>query len=1167
MTEKVKILDDRTHVLTRPNTYIGSVAVETTEAYLKTQEGIVLKSVDDYCEGLIHIIKEVFDNAADNNNRKYKTPQSYIKVEMDEKSVKVTNDGKPIPIVKIEIEVPGHGKKKMYRSEALFDYYRSGTNFDSDEKCICKDTRNPKCPACQTTDNIGMNGIGSKAALTFSKYAKIHHADPDEAKQLTMEFFDNHDTLEKDGTRKNPVVVKAYNKGKSFTEFYFEPDFKRFGFKKFTENHMAIVHAMCINLAYVTGLQVTFNSEKYKIKNLKDLAVMYFGKRDSLEFKTANGDQVLCMAQTLDEMEEFGSRQLSFVNNSCTRNGGIHVRYNENVVGKVFSEWYGNDLKPNDAKKFWIYVVVYNIKAKLNFIGQTKAELKGPTNIKKITPEKKDFNKVKNWDLFSQIQMMLDGKTTRAANKNIKTGASSEYIGGLGKKGIDANNAGHKNLDVKRGTTLYLAEGLSAMSFLTDSIDVENNGVLALKGKVPNVHRNKKYLMNDEYQYIRKTLGLKMGCKYETQKEIDTLRYGQVIIATDMDEDGYHICALLNVFFWSQHPGLLSKKSGPYVKSLVTPMLKTTYGKEVMRFYMEEEYKLWYASLDDKQKKKVGVISYFKGLGGNSPEDDGDYVFRTNFTTNSYSFDTEKDVRLIDVCFSDKDKEEKKKIALKSVYNPEFVREIKYGTKPFTDFIKNDFVETMAEQNDRSIPCVYDGFKDSQKDIMFTAMTKLHSTAFKTKQFATTVAQHTCYEHGEDNLPPTITGMCQDIIGTNNIAFFKRHGSFGNRFTAGTSHGASAERYTYISEEPLMKAIFIKDDLPILPYVDRNGHKDVTPEYLLPIIPMFLTNHNESIGNGWSTSCPSYNPVDLVEWVRTWIANSFQDKKHKYKELVPWYRGYDGTVEKYENGWIFRGVIEQVDENTWFIKEIPVGVWGVQLKSALESIADDGLIEKPVLEITHNRITATVKRKKNKVVDLVKELQKGKSDKIAGKDKGYPVVMYNKFAMTNVTFIHDDGPRKADNVEDHLEEYCRRRYKGYVDRRKHILAEILTQIEIKENRMRYITEINAGEIVLKKIADKAELEGILADKGYALIKESYDYLTDLSTMSLLKKNIAKFAKEIEDLKIQYEKLKATKAWQLWLDELNVFDSEYEKYLARNPVHRLKEKSKKKLSDK
>ena len=1163
MSEKVQILDDRTHVLTRPNTYIGSISTDTAEVYMNVDGEIRLSTVEDYNEGLLHIIKEVLDNACDNNNRTWSKPQSYIKVSMDNKSVTVVNDGKPIAVEEIDIDVPGQGKKTMYRTESIFDYFKSGTNFDNDEKCICKgNKRNPKCLQCQALGNAGMNGIGSKAALVFSKYAKIHHADPDSGKQLTLEFFDNHDTFKKDKNgkpigRKNPPVVKSYKAKSSFTSFYFEPDFPRFGLKKFSKNHIAIVHAMCINISYITGLKVEFNDTSYKIKSLKDLATMYFGKRDTLEFTTENGDQVLCMAQTLSEMEEFGSRQLSFVNNTCTRNGGIHVRYNENIIGKVFSEWYGNELKPVDAKKFWIYVVVYNIKAKLTFTGQTKAELKGPTNIKKIDVDKKDFNKVKNWNLYTDIQIMLDGKTQRAANKGPKRGLAKGYLGGMGKKVVDANKAGDDDLSVRKSCTLYLSEGQSAMGFLTDSVDVDTNGCLALKGKVPNVYKNKKYLMNEEYNNIRLLLGLKMGCTYEKEEDIDTLRYGQVIIATDMDADGYHICALLNVFFWVQHPGLLVDRPGvgPFVKSLVTPVLKTLVGKTVHRFYTEEEYEQWYNELSDTQKSSADKNKkYFKGLGGNEPQEDGEYVFGSNFTTNTYTFAKQKDVNMIQTFFGGKDTDDKKAVILSTGYNPEYERVIQYGLKPFNKFICNDFMQTVLEHIRRAIPTVYDGLKESQKDIMYTAMMKMtDGKEIKTKQFATTVAQYTCYLHGEDNLPPTITGMTQDIIGTNNITYFKGKGSFGNRFTDGTNHGASAERYTYIKWQPLMSVIFNKADLPILEFEDRGGEKNITPKYLLPIIPTFLTSETHGMGNGWSIDSPAYNPLDLVEWVQTWIANNFRGESREYVDLVPWYRGYEGITEKTDSGWIFKAVIEE-DGNTYHIKEIPVGVWGMQLKLALEAIADDGLIEKPVLKITHNNISATIKCKKNKTVDLESRLSKGASEKVAGKNKGYPIVFYNKFSMNNITFLHENGPFKTNDITLHLDEYCRRRYKGYCDRKKWILADLLSEIQMKRNKARYIEQINKREIILEQIADKPDLIEVLEGFKYDMYKDSYDYLLNLPTMSLLEKNIQRLNTEISKLVEEYDKLRSTKPWQIWLDELDVFLVEYDKYLKDNPVH-------------
>lgn len=1170
MSEKVQILDDRTHILQRPDTIVGSVITQDEEVYLMKNGNIILEKIDDFNEALIHIIKEVFDNAADNKNRKWKKAQSYIEIEMTNESVRVRNDGKPLAVEIIEVDVPSQGRKKMYRTESVFDYFRAGTNFDSKEKCICTGAkRNPKCVKCQGNDNIGMNGYGAKATLVFSKYGYVHHGDPDSKQQLTLEFENNHDIFEKNNKgkivgRKIPPSVKSYKKADSFTEFYFEPDFKRFGLKKFSKNHVGIVHAMAVNLAYVTGLKITFNGKALKVPNLKQLAKLYYGDRKCVEFKSDNGDQVVAMEQSLDEMETYGSRQLSFVNNSCTRNGGIHVRYNENLIGKIFSEWYGNGLKPIDAKKAFIYVVVYNIKGKLTFTSQTKAELKGPTSLKKVNVEKKHFAKIKNWDLYNEIQIMLDGKTQRAANKGVKKGLGKGYIGSTGSNVLDANNAGDSKIAVKKQTTLYLSEGNSAMSFLTDCVDVENNGCIALRGKVPNVLRKKSFVMNEEYQLIRKILGLKMGCKYETQKEIDSLRYGKVIIATDMDGDGLHICSLLNVFFRTQHPGLLDSN---FVQMLVTPVIKTTIGKTHYRFYSEQEYKDWFDELDDKKKNGArNKTKYIKGLGGNDPEEDSEFVFNTNFTTDTITFDKPEDEDMVDVFFSDKKKEVKKEILTDTLYNEDFEPSISRGRKPFTKFIKNDFVYTCEEQNLRAIPYVYDGLKESQKDIMYTVLTKLgtkaNPTEIKTKRLGALVAETALYHHGEDNVPSTVTKMAQDIIGTNNISFFTRKGSFGSRLYGG-NHGAASERYTYVQVNPLMHTIFNPEDFNILEWVEREGNEKATPKYLLPIIPLFLVNNVSGMGNGWSTDSPSHNPEDLVDWVRAWIANNFQKQKEEYPELIPWYRGWEGEMEPYKtgNGWTLHGVIEDVNKDEWIVKEIPAGRWGMQLKLALERIADEGRIEKPKLTITHNNITAHVKRKGGKPVNLHKELMTGLSEKQAGKGKGFSAPLINKISMNNITFIHD-APQTHDCVEEHLHEYCRRRYVGYCDRRKWKLNFYKEQIKIRTNKIRYINLVNDKTINFKKLEDKSDLEGLLEEFEFDLVKDSYDYLTSMGTLSLVKKSVDRLQKEVDQFEEDYNELKATKAWQLWLNELEVFDVEYSKYLEKYPVHREQAKQKK-----
>jgi len=348
--KKVTSESTLTHLRRKPDNYVGTNTVTTKDVFLVKNGEVVSETVDDWNEPLLHIFKEIIDNAADNIAREWSKPQTYIKIEVDETSVKVTNDGMPIPVRQETIELPNEitkktEKHKLWRTQALFNYFRTGTNADNTED----------------QSAIGTNGIGTKATIGLSKYAKIHHGDPDSGKQLEIEY--------KDGMKEiSEPKVKSYRAKSSFTSIYYEPDFEWFNknpnkdkngkiigsIKKFSKNHIGMMHAMSICLAYITGCRVSFNGENTKINTLKKLGETFFGQRRSMELTNKNGDKVLIMEQSLQEMEEFGVRHLSFVNNSFTRLGGNHVNYNANKVGRVLGEAFGQKLKEADAKKFFI---------------------------------------------------------------------------------------------------------------------------------------------------------------------------------------------------------------------------------------------------------------------------------------------------------------------------------------------------------------------------------------------------------------------------------------------------------------------------------------------------------------------------------------------------------------------------------------------------------------------------------------------------------------------------------------------------------------------------------------------------------------------------------------------------------------------------------------------
>ena len=65
----------------------------------------------------------------------------------------------------------------------------------------------------------------------------------------------------------------------------------------------------------------------------------------------------------------------------------------------------------------------------------------------------------------------------------------------------------------------------------------------------------------------------------------------------------------------------------------------------------------------------------------------------------------------------------------------------------------------------------------------------------------------------------------------------------------------------------------------------------------MPIIPMILVNGAEGIASGYSTNIPSYNPLDIVNWIDAWLCLKEGDTMKKHPKLVPWYRGFSGSIE------------------------------------------------------------------------------------------------------------------------------------------------------------------------------------------------------------------------------------------------------------------------------
>merc|ERR1719453_892185 len=157
----------------------------------------------------------------------------------------------------------------------------------------------------------------------------------------------------------------------------------------------------------------------------------------------------------------------------------------------------------------------------------------------------------------------------------------------------------------------------------------------------------------------------------------------------------------------------------------------------------------------------------------------------------------------------------------------------------------------------RSIPCVVDGLKPTQRKVVHCCFRRNLKSDVKVAQLTGYISEHAAYHHGEVSLQGTIIGMAQKFVGSNNVNLLVPSGQFGTRLMGGKDHASS--RYIYTRLAPWTRTFFHPDDDQILSYKVEEG-QSIEPKHYVPVLPLVLLNGVEGIGTGWSTSVPNYNP-------------------------------------------------------------------------------------------------------------------------------------------------------------------------------------------------------------------------------------------------------------------------------------------------------------------
>ena len=1186
-------MDQRTHVLARPDTYIGSVETYQTEFYLLAEDKQSFEKKQVYfCPGLYKLFDEILVNAIDESS---KAPVKKIKVAIDPETGTITvhNDGSGIPI-------EYHTKHKMHVPELIFGNLLSGSNYDDKQERIVG----------------GKNGLGAKLANIYSSFFQVETVYNE--KKYVQTWNNNM-------TQKTEPKITSKKTGGMYTKITFTPEYTRFHKdldprqkKQPFLDFIRILERRCYDASACTAKTVSlyFQDKVVVPKTFDSYVNMYLVNypgakkvyEGNLTTPDAKNGRIWEVAATLNTDPSSEFEQVSFVNGIWTIRGGKHVEYiTSQIITKLTTALKSKkgttdlNISPGFIRNR-LKVYVRSTIVNPSFESQSKEVMSTQSKNfgSKFELSSKFITALSKFDVIKEIIEDASAKEERKLHKSSDAKKSARILGIP--KYTHAHWAGTKR---SAECTLLLVEGDSAKSFADTGLSVighEKYGIFPLRGKLINVREATKSQLenNQELIYLKKILGLSVDREYTSKKE---LNYGSVMILTDADDDGHHIKGLVINFFETWWPSL-TRLPG-FIKSMRTPVvIAKPLGKpkaDPLEFFSYTEFKNWSNIVNNDGNSATNSskyqVTYYKGLGTSENKEIIRYFKRLDELTTDFSFGSKKDSESLELAFS-KSHIAKRKQWLQE-YNPaDFDERINRQRQiDVWTFIHKIMIQFSWADVRRSLGSLCDGLKTSQRKVLFTCIDDNITRPQKVSELGGIVSAKTAYHHGDTSMTGTIVGMAQDFWASNNIALLYGKGNFGNRKEA---DNASSARYISTFLNPVSKALFHKDDLPLLQYLEEDN-KSIEPDFYLPILPTVLVNGLDGIGTGFSCQIPKYNPLDISSALRKLITG----KSIQPFELVPWFRHFTGTIEltdREKGQYTSRGVFTKVNANTIRVTELPIGkfgTWTEPYKTFIESCVvgyaeavKNAPVTKraPAKKVSANPdefLSGFLDNSTDKIVDIELEFENPEylADLIASGDIYKKLKLVDTINTSNMHLFDLSGKiRKYASPEDILLDFYSVRLDYYNKRKEYMLRKYREELEILHSKVRFVEEIlygydhlnpadvqtddqikhAKGIVIFRK--KKKEIERILALRKYHCPtertkkvitegedteqpKESYGYLLSMQIHTFSEEKISELHKERNFKQYQLDVLRAKPIKELWTDDLDYFEQEYAKYLA------------------
>ena len=566
--ENIQILEGLEAVRKRPGMYIGSTGPR----------------------GLHHLVWEIVDNSIDEALAGY---ANEITVEiLPDNIISVTDNGRGMP-------VDIHPKTGRPAVETIFTVLHAGGKFDGSSYKV----------------SGGLHGVGASVVNALSEW------------------------LEVTVCRNNKIYSQKYERGIVVEDLreYGESDhtgsnvkFKADSliFTETTSYEYEILRSRIQQLAFLNkGIKLTIKDSRDSENPIVNEYHYEGGINEYVTFlnrnkKIINEGIIYCENEkdniqveiAIQYNEDFNTTIYSFTNNIHTHEGGTHEEGFRMALTRCLKK-YAEEQKilkkdeeiSNEDVREGLTAIISIKHPDPQFEGQTKTKL-GNTEVRAITSqslqEALERYLAENPKESRMIieKCLLASRARIAARKAREATRRKSPLDGLM---LNSKLADCRSKDPSK-SEMYLVEGDSAGGSAKSGRNSEFQAILPLRGKVLNVQkvRLERALSNNEILSMIQAIGTGIGDEFD----LDKARYHKIVIMTDADVDGEHICILLLTFFYRFMPQLIE---AGYIYVAKPPLYKAQKGNFVRYAYSDQELEEIKATSPDKKFD----IQRYKGLG------------------------------------------------------------------------------------------------------------------------------------------------------------------------------------------------------------------------------------------------------------------------------------------------------------------------------------------------------------------------------------------------------------------------------------------------------------------------------------------------------------------------------------------------------------------------